>query len=159
MADAALAPGSFDLAVCVGSTHVFGDLATALAALHSLVRPGGQVILGHGYWKREPDPEYLAGFAATREELGSHEDDLTAFRAAGFDLLDFALSSPAEWDAYEDRYAANVERFFAEHPDDPDRESFLARSRSWRALYEKWGRDTMGFALDRLRKPVSRRVV
>ena len=152
VAEAGLAPASFDLAICVGSTHVFGELPEAIAALHALVRPGGQLLLGHGYWQREPDPDYLAGFGATRDELGSHEDNLAALGAAGFAVADSALSSAADWDAYEIPYAENLERFFAEHPDDPDREAFLARIRSWHGLYRKWGRDTMGFALYRARK-------
>lgn len=55
-------------------------------------------------------------------------------------------------DAYDGPYAGNVERFFAEHPGDPDRDEFLNRIRSWHALYRKWGRDTMGFAMYRARK-------
>ncbi|MEO5617821.1 MAG: class I SAM-dependent methyltransferase [Candidatus Eisenbacteria bacterium] len=152
VAEAGLSRESFDLAICVGSTHVFGELAEALAALRDLLRPGGQLLFGHGYWQREPAPEYLAGFGATRDELGSHEDNLAALARAGFQVIDLALSSPADWDAYEERYARNVERFFAEHPDDPDRGAFLARIRVWHGLYRKWGRDTMGFALYRARK-------
>lgn len=152
MADARFEPGSFALAICVGSVHVFGDLPQALAALRALLVPGGRLLLGHGYWQREPDPEYLAGFDATRDELGSHADNLAALAAAGFETTGFTLSSPADWDEYENRYSGNVERFFAEHPNDPDRDEFLARIRSWHALYRRWGRDTMGFALYRARR-------
>lgn len=152
VAEAGLARKSFDLAICIGSTHVFGELHEALATLRDLLRPGGQLLFGHGYWQREPDPGYLAGFGATRDELGSHEDNLAALAGAGFGVLNSALSSPADWDAYEDRYAENIERYFAEHPDDPGRDAFLARIRSWNALYRKWGRDTMGFALYRARR-------
>jgi SAM-dependent methyltransferase len=151
VAEARLAPASFDLAILVGSTHAFGDLATALRSLRGLVRPRGQVLLGHGYWKRPPDPEYLAGFGASRDELGSHDDLLSAADLAGFEPLASTLSSPAEWDAYEDPYAANIERFCAEHPGDPDRDAMLERIRNWRRLYQRWGRDTLGFGLYRLR--------
>jgi SAM-dependent methyltransferase len=150
--DAALEPASFDLTICVGSSHAVGELPEALAALRAWTRPGGQVLFGHGYWKREPDPEYLAGFGGARDELGSERELVAALIAAGFEPLDSATSSPAEWDAYEGAYSANIERFFAEHPGDPDRGAFLARSRSWYALYRRWGRDTMGFALHRLRR-------
>ena len=152
VAEVDLAPGSFDLAICVGSAHVFGTLPEALDALHGLVRAGGQILFGHGYWQREPDPEYLAGFGASREELGTHEDNLAALATAGFEPLESALSGPTDWDDYEVPYASNIERHFAEHPDDPEREAFLARSRSWHRLYRTWGRDTMGFALYRARR-------
>ncbi len=146
---------TFDLAMCVGSAHALGALPEALAALHRRLAPGGRLLLGHGYWKREPEPEYLAGFGGSRDELGTLEDNRAALAAAGFELLDEAASTEAEWDAYEDRYAANIERHFEAHPADPDREAFLARSRSWHALYRRWGRDTMGFALYRARRPAA----
>jgi SAM-dependent methyltransferase len=150
--EAGLEPASFDLVICIGSVHVFGDLPDALRAIHALTRPGGQMILGHGYWKQEPDPDYLLGFGATRDELGSHQDNLDAVQSAGFNIDLWVRAMPEDWDAYEGQYAGNVERFFAEHPDDPDRDEFLNRIRSWHALYRKWGRDTMGFAMYRARR-------
>ena len=41
------------------------------------------------------------------------------------------------------------------NPGDSDRAALLERSRSWHALYQKWGRDTFGFALYRMRNPRS----
>ena len=151
--EAGLAPESFDVTLCVGSAHALHDeLAPALATLRDWTRPGGQMLFGHGYWQRDPDPEYLAGFGGTREELGTEAELREALIAAGLEPLESVTSSPADWDGYEEPYAANIERFFAEHPDDPDRDAFLARSRTWHALYRRWGRDTMGFALYRARR-------
>jgi cyclopropane fatty-acyl-phospholipid synthase-like methyltransferase len=64
MADAHFGAESFDLTICVGSAHAFGNLSAALGALRALTRPGGQVLIGHGYWQQEPDTEYLATFGA-----------------------------------------------------------------------------------------------
>jgi len=151
--DAALEPESFDLTICVGSTHAIGTLPEALAALRGWTRPGGQLLLGHGYWQREPDPDYLAGFGGTRDELGTERELRETLIGAGYEPLESAISAGDEWDAYEGAYSANIERFFTEHPDDPDREAFLERSRNWYALYRRWGRDTMGFAIHRARRP------
>src|SRR5438045_957088 len=60
VAEVELAPGSFDLALCLGSSHAFGSLPQALAALAALVAPGGQILIADPYWRKEPDPDYLA---------------------------------------------------------------------------------------------------
>ena len=52
-------PGSFDLAVCVASSHALGGFPAALGALRELTSTGGLVLLGEGYWRREPSAEYL----------------------------------------------------------------------------------------------------
>ena len=155
VADAAFVPASFDAVLCVGSAHVFAErLSDALEAMRALVKPDGTILLGHGHWMREPQPAYLASFGGTREEMGTHEENLATIAAAGLVAEEFAPTTLAEWDAYEGAYSENVERFFAAHPDDPDREAFLARSRAWRTAYERWGRGTMGFGLFRLRRPM-----
>lgn len=152
--EAGLGAAAFDAVLCLGSSHVFAErLPEALAPLRALAKPGGVILLGHGHWMREPAPEYLASFGGTRDELGTHEENVATIAAAGLAVEDFAPTSLEEWDAYEGAYSANIERFFAGHPGDPDREEFLARSRGWRASYEHWGRGTMGFGLFRLRRP------
>ncbi len=143
---------SFDVAFCVGSTHAAGGLRPALVALRRLLVPGGEAIVGEGHWMREPDPEYLAFLGDTRESLLDHAGNLAVARAAGFDVTRTLVSDPKDLDRYEDRYAANVERFVAAHPDDPDADGFLRRIRAWRAAYLRWGRDTLGFALYVLRR-------
>ena len=154
-AEAGLAPASFDAVLCVGSAHVYAErLPDALAGLRALAKPGGAILLGHGHWMREPLHEYLASFGGTRDEMGTQEENLAVIAAAELVVEDFAPTTLSDWDAYEGAYAENVERFFAAHPGDPDREAFLARSRAWKASYEKWGRGTMGFGLYRLRRPV-----
>ncbi|MHC4925387.1 MAG: SAM-dependent methyltransferase, partial [Planctomycetota bacterium] len=52
-----------------------------------------------------------------------------------------------EWDGFEGRILENRERWCAAHPDDEDARAALERSRSWNDAQQRWGRDTMGFAL------------
>jgi SAM-dependent methyltransferase len=148
-----LAPASFDLAACVGSSHAVGDAAAALASLAPLVRPGGLVLLGEGFWEREPDPGYLAFLDARREDYRDHAGTEALGREAGLVPLASEACSREDWDRYEDAYAANVERFVAANPADPDAAAMLARIRPWREAYLRWGRDTLGFGLYLSRRP------
>jgi SAM-dependent methyltransferase len=148
-----LEPGSFDAALCIGSTHAFGGYRQALGALGVLVRSGGALALGEGYWKQPPAPGYLEVLGGGVDEFTSHEANIEAGVALGFKLRFAATSSEAEWDAYEGPYAAAIERFAVEHPEDPDRDAMLARSRGWYAGYARWGRSTLGFGVYLFEKP------
>jgi SAM-dependent methyltransferase len=152
LSDTSFAPESFDLTICVGAAHVFGDLPAALAALRDLTRPGGQVLLGHGFWQQEPGPEYLAILGGKQDQMVTHEGNLEAGREAGLDPIEAVQSTPQDWDAYETAYSRNIEHWASTHSRGPGRASMLARSRGWFAAYQRWGRDTLGFALYRFRR-------
>jgi SAM-dependent methyltransferase len=144
---ARLGAGAFDMALCVGATHALGGLTPALTALRQAVRPGGHLLIGEGYWKAKPCPEYLAALQAEESEMQSHWQNVAAGEALGLVPLWACTASEDDWDEYEWLYSSSVERYCAEHPEDPDRDVMLARIRSWRQTYLKWGRDTLGFAL------------
>lgn len=146
-------PGSFDLAINVGATWLQGGYRGTLRALSGLVRPGGLLLVGDGYWRREPDPEQLAAFGATRDEHASHEGNVAAGVAEGSRLLYTAASSEADWDHYEGMYWGQVERYALERPDDPEIEEMLARARMMRDSYFAWRRDVMGFAVYLFQRP------
>jgi SAM-dependent methyltransferase len=114
------APESFDAIFCLGASQCFGGYRGALATLAPWTRRGGVLLFGEGYWKREPDPEYLAALGGTREEAETHDGNIALGVAAGLTPVADEVSSEAEWDAYERMYAGALKRFVAEHPDDPD---------------------------------------
>ena len=68
------------------------------------------------------------------------------------------VASDDDWDEYEWRYSRSVETFVAENPDDPDAEEMLRKIRTWRDVYLRWGRDTLGFGLYLLMRPHSDKV-
>lgn len=147
------APGSFALGTCIGSAHALGGYPATLRALARWVRPGGHVLVGQGFWMREPDREYLERLGATVDELADHEGNIAAGPAQGLAGAGAWASSDRDWARYEDLYAATVERHAADHPDDPDVPAMLARIRRWRETYLRWGRDTLGFGLYLFRRP------
>ncbi len=150
---ARLPAAGFDLALCVGSSHAVGTTAEALGVLAPLVRPGGALLLGEGFWEREPDPEYLALLGGTREDLRTFDATAALGAAAGLEPVAARAVSREDWDRYEGTYAANVERFAAANPTDPDVPAMLARIRPWRDGYLRWGRTTLGFGLFLFRRP------
>jgi len=144
-----LSERGFDLAVCVASTHSLGGFPAALPALHELVRPGGQVLLGEGYWRSEPSAEYLEALGgASADELPERAGLIAAAEAAGLVPLHSVDASRADWDRYEWGLILNAERWAARHPDDEGADLLRDRARSARArVTMPGGRETLGFAL------------
>jgi trans-aconitate methyltransferase len=137
----------FDLASAVGA-GAGGDYRQQLARLASLVRRGGLVLLGEGYWRSEPDETYLAALGATVGELADYAGTIRAGEELGLTPLYAVAASVEDFDRYEWRWALNGERYAAANPDEPGIEEFLAWVRNGRRRYvELGGRATLGFGL------------
>lgn len=147
LADAALPDHSFDVGICTGSIHAFGDWPAALDGMARLSNPGGWALLAPGYWKRAPDPAYLSALGGSEDQLQSLLATSATARSHGWLVLACHESTLAEWDTYENAYAANVRIWCRANPTDPEAAGFSARIDKWAAAYRTWGRDTLGYAL------------
>ncbi|MHB8598813.1 MAG: SAM-dependent methyltransferase [Ktedonobacteraceae bacterium] len=145
---------SFDLVICLGASHILGGFQGTLQHMDQWVRPGGQILIGDGYWKQEPAPEYLAAMGATRDEYLTHAQNVAIGVAKGLIPMYASVCNDDEWGRYEWLHLRNIERYAMQHPDDPDVPALIARIRSWRDLYLRWGRETLGFGLYLFQKSV-----
>lgn len=151
MAEAAIEPGSLDAAVCLGSTHAFGQdekaWPNALAELARLVRPGGRLLLGEGYWRQPPVARYRALLGEPAGIYHDHAGNIAVAEQQGLVPLYAMVSNEDEWDDFEWGHRQRFELAAWQRPDDPDTQLRLQESRDWRDGYLRWGRDTMGFGL------------
>ena len=136
-----------DLAMCVGASWIWQGHRDTLRSLSSFVRPGGLVLTGEPYWRRPPDPSYLADGRMRLEDFSTHDGNVAVGVEVGLTPLYTIAGSEDDWDRYESLQWQAAERFTAEHPDDPDLAELLARVRNARDTYLRWGRGTMGWAL------------
>jgi SAM-dependent methyltransferase len=133
--------GAFDLVASVGSP-------ARLASLAGLVRGGGLVLYGNGYWRREPSPEYVEALDATRDELADYAGTIRSGEELGLTPVYAVTAGVDDFDRYEWSWSLNGERYVAAHPDEPGVEEFLEWIRAGRRRYvELGGRDTLGFGL------------
>jgi SAM-dependent methyltransferase len=141
--------GSFALAVCVGSSHALGGLGPTLERLSELVRPGGHVVVGEGYWIRPPLPAELETLGASKDDLPDLPGLLAAGDSHGLRPVYLASATDEDWRRYEWAYILNLETYAAASPDEPGVEvlherAALARRR--RLLAARHG-EALGFAL------------
>ena len=148
--------GSFDLAVCMGASFVFGDHRRTLRALGGMTAPGGLVLVGEPFWMEAPEEGYLAAEGMTADAYATHQGNVEIGEGEGFVPVYAVASNRDEWDRYETLQWRAADEYASEHPDDPDVVELLKRVASTREIYLKWGRDTLGWALYLFRKPSDR---
>ena len=156
-ADAAtfqLEPASFDLACWVGGAARVGSFADVARTLAAAVHPGGKVLIGELYWRREPEPDHIAAFFGTASVFGllGHEGNAAAASSAGLSLLWEAESTHDEWDSYEADNLQSILRWAEANRQDPRQDQFVARARASDEEYWRWRRDALGFGFYLYRK-------
>ena len=140
-------PHTFDLASCIGASWVFGGHTDTLEALIRMVKPGGWVIVGEPYWLQDPSGDYLEASGIAREDFGSHFSNAEAGKRLGLDLVHTIVSSKDDWDTYEGLQWYATAEYARTHPDDPDLAEVVERVEKDKAIYLRWGRDTLGWAI------------
>lgn len=144
-----------DLAICFGSTHIFGGFADAVRALANIVRPGGKVLLADGYWKRKPSEKFLHEFfESSEDDLLYVPQMLDVLNDAGLKAPYVTTSSDGEWERYEGLWAHELERAAEQVDDSAAAESMRTRARKSRDNY--WihgGRETLGYVAVIASKP------
>ncbi len=139
-------PGSFDVACCLGA-RPYGSYSDTLVRMGSFVTSGGLLVVGEGYWRQEPEATYLKFLGASKGDYADHAGTAAVGISLGLTLIYSTTSSVDEFDHYEGKYLAAMERYLRENPEDPDADAMAARIRGWRDAYLRFGRETLGFGV------------
>jgi SAM-dependent methyltransferase len=140
-------PGAYDLACALGVSWAYGGHRGAIQRLAAAVRPGGQVLVGEPYWRREPEQAYLDWSGMRRDEFGSHAGNVEVGVEEGLVPLIALASNEDEWDRYETLQWRATARYATANPADPDTPELVARVARNRHEYLTWGRETLGWSL------------
>lgn len=145
-----VSPHAFDLVLSFGAAHAFGGLLSTLAAAREYLAPGGRVLVGDGFWDREPSPEAV-------EMLGDFADLATTVDrvvAEGWTPVHGHVSTRQELDEYEWSCWGTLAGWALDHSADPDGPEALALSATRRSEWLRGYRDAWGFVSLVLRRTV-----
>jgi SAM-dependent methyltransferase len=142
----------FDLVLNVGATHAFGGLAATLDAAGELLAPGGQVLVGEGFWEREPSRAALEGLGASAEDFADLATTTEQVAGLGWTPVYGHVSSAQEWDDYELSWTGSLAEWALDHPEHPDASAAREAAELHRTGWLRGYRGTLGFVTLLLRR-------
>ncbi len=138
---------SFDAAVCLGASWIWGGFEGTLRALGAWTKPGGLIVAGEPFWRRTPSPHYLNAAKLSESTFSSHIGNVQIGIEQGLGLLHAVVSSHDDWDRYEGYQWYAAEQHARRFRGDPDIPELMNRMREARDNYLRWGRDEVGWAV------------
>lgn len=142
----------FDLTLCIGASWIYEGYRGTLKALKGMTKPGGLIAVGEPFWVKEPLDEYLAAENLSREDFGTHQENVLVGEKAGLKSLYTLVSNQDDWDHYETLQWLAVDEYLRTNPNDPDNKELSERSQKSKETYIRWGRDTLGWGIYLFRK-------
>ena len=146
-------PNSFDLAMCLGASWVWGGHLGTIEALKKIVKSGGLIVLGEPFKLKDPEPGYVEAEPDFAPNLVTHAQNIEIARSAGLKLLYTVVSDQNDWDRYEGLRLRAAELFAEDNPNDPDSAEILEKQRHEHNVYLNHGRDTLNWAIYLFRAP------
>jgi cyclopropane fatty-acyl-phospholipid synthase-like methyltransferase len=143
-ANAVLEPESYNTALCLGASFVFGSLAETVDSLAPAVQRGGYVAVGEPFWRRALRPE---DYEDRRDPWTTLEGTVAAFETSGLPVVSLIASSVDDWDHYETLHWRTVEHWLAANEGDPDEAEITARHEREKRTYLRYGRELLGWAI------------
>ena len=139
-------PGTYDAALCLGASFIWGGLQPAVAHLAAAVRPGGLIAVGEPFWRTWPLP---AAFELDPgdEDFVTLTETVARFETAGAAVVAMIASDQDDWDRYESLHWQALDDWLRANPGDPDAVAFRERGRRNRERYLRWERDLFGWAI------------
>jgi cyclopropane fatty-acyl-phospholipid synthase-like methyltransferase len=143
----------YHLASCIGASWVYGGYRETLQALQEMTTPGGWVVVGEPFWRKEPSENYLESQNMKKEDYGSHAGNVRMGEELGHRCVYTLVSDEDDWDHYETLQWLAAEEYVTETPDDPDNEELLSKVLRNKNAYLEEGRSTQGWAVYVFKKP------
>jgi SAM-dependent methyltransferase len=133
-----LEPETWDAALCLGASFVWGNIGDAASVLAHAVRPGGFVAIGEPFWL----------------ESGAAEDDFVdlaatvdRFQSGGLSLTGLIAASEDDCDRYESLHWRALEEWLAANREHADADAIRGHHLARRDDYLRSQRSRLGWAI------------
>ncbi|GII96567.1 SAM-dependent methyltransferase [Sinosporangium siamense] len=138
-----------DVAACIGSTWIGGDLAGTIELLRRSLRPGGMLLIGEPYWRRTPpDQDSVEGSQANSlDDFMLLPELIERFGELGYDVVEMVQADHHGWDRYRATQWLNIRRWIDDNPDDELADEFAAELATEPARYARYQREYLGWGI------------
>ncbi|AGZ46421.1 SAM-dependent methyltransferase [Actinoplanes friuliensis] len=143
-----------DVAACIGATGIGGGVPGTVRLLERSLRPGGMLLVGEPFWRREPpDQETIeACHAERRDDWRDLTGLVTVFHELGWDLVEMVLADGDGWDRYAAAHWLNIRRWLDANPDDELAPAFREELTTDPLSYVRYRRNFLGWGVFALLK-------
>ncbi|MGD6749791.1 SAM-dependent methyltransferase [Streptomyces sp. BH105] len=138
-----------DLAACVGATWIGNGVPGTVDLLAKSLRPGGLMLIGEPYWRRQvPDEETAKACHATAEaDFLLLPELIESFGGLGYDVVEMVLADQDSWDRYQAAQWLNMRRWLDANPDDELAAEVRAELTTEPARYTRYQREYLGWGV------------
>ncbi|MDF6020818.1 methyltransferase domain-containing protein [Streptomyces sp. JH34] len=138
-----------DLAACLGATWIGNGAAGTIELLGRSLRPGGLMLIGEPYWRREvPDEETArACHAGSKAEFRLLPELVEQFGDLGYDVVEMVLADGHSWDRYQAAQWLNLRRWLDRNPDDELAAEVRSELTTEPARYTRYQREYLGWGV------------
>lgn len=138
-----------DIGSCLGATWIGDGVAGTVELLRRSLRPGGTMLIGEPYWRREPpDQATVEGCDVLGgDDLRVLPELLERFGQLGCDVVEMVLADQDSWDRYTAAQWLRTRRWLDAHPDDELAERMRAELTAAPARYARYRREYLGWGV------------
>jgi SAM-dependent methyltransferase len=137
------------IASCIGATWIGGGVAGTVELLRRSMTPGGMMLIGEPYWRREPpDQATVEGcWAASKDEFLPLPELIESFGQLGCDVVEMVLADQDSWDRYAAPQWLNTRRWLDANPHDELAAEMRAELSTAPARYARYEREYFGWGV------------
>ena len=137
------------IGACVGATWIGGGVPGTVDLLRRSLRPGGLMLIGEPYWRRQPPDQATveACHATSEDDFRGLPELLEQFGELGCDVVQMVLADQDSWDRYVAAQWLNIRRWLDTNPDDELADQMRAELTTGPARYARYQREYLGWGV------------
>ncbi|MFE9045313.1 methyltransferase domain-containing protein [Streptomyces sp. NPDC012421] len=137
------------IAACIGATWIGSGVAGTVELLRRSLAPGGTMLIGEPYWRREPEDQTVVEgcHMARKDDLLTLPELLQQFGDLGCDVVEMVLADQDSWDRYVAAQWLNIRRWLDTNPDDELADEMRAELTAAPVQHARYQREYLGWGV------------
>ncbi|MEU5688299.1 SAM-dependent methyltransferase [Streptomyces venezuelae] len=137
------------IAACIGATWIGAGVAGTVELLRRSLAPGGTMLIGEPYWRREPEDQTVVEgcHMARKDDLLTLPELLKQFGDLGCDVVEMVLADQDSWDRYVAAQWLNIQRWLDANPDDELADEMRAELTAAPVQHARYQREYLGWGV------------
>lgn len=137
----------YDAVLDLGAPFPDSTVYDHFVAAREVLRPGGMLLLGTGYWRLPPAPAFLRRSGFHRGAMLGLGATFAQAHECGFRLRHWSASAPEAWESYERCFRERILDWAGAHSWHPGAEGARQLAEERWQTFDREGRYVLGFAL------------